>query len=65
MLTSNGRLIPNGSAFDREYFLTDHLGNTRVIFIKSGDMAAIVQENPVANNPSPALPFEKGRVTDA
>jgi hypothetical protein len=45
ILTGEGRLIPNGSTFDREYFLTDHLGNTRVIFKKSGDMAAIVQED--------------------
>ena len=44
-MTSEGRLIPNGSTFEREYFLTDHLGNTRVVFKKSGDSALIIQEN--------------------
>jgi hypothetical protein len=45
-MTSEGRLIPNGSTFEREYFLTDHLGNTRVIFGKNAQgQAEIKQEN--------------------
>ncbi len=44
IITSEGRLLPTANGFEREYFLSDHLGNTRVIFKKSGDSALIVQE---------------------
>jgi RHS repeat-associated protein len=37
--------LPTANGFEREYFLSDHLGNTRVVFKKSGDSALIVQEN--------------------
>jgi len=33
ILMPEGRLLPNGSTFDYEYRLTDHLGNTRATYI--------------------------------
>jgi RHS repeat-associated protein len=44
--TAEGRLIPNGNNFAREYFLKDHLGNVRIIFGKNAQgQATIVQED--------------------
>jgi RHS repeat-associated protein len=34
-MTSEGRLLPTANGFEREDFLSDHLGNTRVIFGKN------------------------------
>jgi len=32
ILTLEGRLTPNGTQFTYEYYLKDHLGNTRALF---------------------------------
>ena len=41
-----GRLLPDGQGgFEYEYFLSDHLGNTRVSFKENGDTAMITQED--------------------
>ncbi|MCF8304338.1 MAG: RHS repeat-associated core domain-containing protein [Bacteroidales bacterium] len=43
ILTSEGRIIPEaGGQYSYEYFLKDHLGNTRVVFNQNGE---IVQDN--------------------
>lgn len=34
--TEEGRIVPNGSSFIYEYFLQDHLGNTRAVVDHSG-----------------------------
>ena len=44
ILTSEGRLLPTANGFDREYFLSDHLGNTRVIFSKNAQGQAEIKQ---------------------
>ena len=45
IITPHGRAVKNGSIWDYEYNLTDHLGNVRVVFKKgSNGLASIVQE---------------------
>lgn len=44
ILTDEGRLVKEGSGFVHEYFLRDHLGNTRVCFRDSAGMAEVTQE---------------------
>lgn len=39
--TEEGRILPNGSSFVYEYFLTDHLGNTRAIVDHTGAVKQI------------------------
>ena len=36
--TAEGRAVPNGASFDYEYYLKDHLGNTRVAFNEAGEV---------------------------
>jgi RHS repeat-associated protein len=46
ILMDEGRLLPDGQGgFEYEYFLKDHLGNTRVSFKENGDTAMITQED--------------------
>ncbi len=40
-----GRLLPAAGGFTYEYFLRDHLGNTRVSFIATGDTLMRTQED--------------------
>lgn len=39
--TEEGRILPNGSSFTYEYFLADHLGNTRAVVDQSGSLRQI------------------------
>ncbi|SFC82679.1 RHS repeat-associated core domain-containing protein [Parapedobacter composti] len=39
--TEEGRLVPNGSSFIYEYFLTDHLGNVRAVVDHTGAVKQI------------------------
>ncbi|MCK9271852.1 MAG: hypothetical protein M0P50_15560, partial [Bacteroidales bacterium] len=41
ILTQEGRVVVNGSSYEYQYFLKDHLGNTRVTFNSGG----IIQED--------------------
>jgi RHS repeat-associated protein len=52
ILTDNGRLLPNGTGYDYEYFIKDHppgggqvLGNTCVIVKDNNGSALVVQED--------------------
>jgi len=38
ILTEEGRIVPDGGGFRYQYFLKDHLGNTRVMFDDNGDI---------------------------
>ncbi|NCA86889.1 MAG: RHS repeat-associated core domain-containing protein, partial [Clostridia bacterium] len=42
LLTPEGRVVIDGSNYEYQYFLKDHLGNTRITFNESG---SIVQED--------------------
>jgi RHS repeat-associated protein len=44
-MTDEGRLVPNGSNYDSEYFINDHLGNTRVVVKDSNGTAEVQQES--------------------
>jgi len=39
--TEEGRILPNGSSYIYEYFLEDHLGNTRAVVDQSGTIKQI------------------------
>lgn len=39
--TEEGRILPNGSSYIYEYFLTDHLGNTRAVVDHTGAVKQI------------------------
>jgi len=39
--TEEGRILPNGSSYIYEYFLKDHLGNTRAVVDQSGTIKQI------------------------
>ncbi|WP_343320906.1 RHS repeat domain-containing protein [Sphingobacterium multivorum] len=39
--TEEGRILPNGSSFIYEYFLKDHLGNTRAVVDNNGSVKQI------------------------
>jgi len=41
ILTEEGRILPNGSSYIYEYFLKDHLGNTRAVVDQSGAIKQI------------------------
>ena len=43
VLTGEGRLVPGKEGFTYEYFLKDHLGNTRVCVRDSGGVAAVTR----------------------
>jgi hypothetical protein len=46
ILTDEGRLVPKDSGgFEYEYFIKDHLGNTRLTVQDSSGIAAIKQED--------------------
>jgi RHS repeat-associated protein len=42
ILTDEGRIVPDGSNFKYQYFLKDHLGNTRILFDENG---TVLQDN--------------------
>ena len=42
ILTDQGRIVPRNGSFEYEYFIKDHLGNTRVAFNDEGE---ILQDN--------------------
>lgn len=45
IVTPEGRVVKNGSTWDFEYKLTDHLGNTRAVIHKSSNgLAEVIQE---------------------
>ncbi len=44
-MTDEGRLVPNGSNYDSEYFIKDHLGNTRVVVQDNNGKAEVMQES--------------------
>lgn len=41
IMAEKGRLVADGSAFNYEYNLKDHLGNTRVVFVDANDNGTI------------------------
>jgi RHS repeat-associated protein len=41
--TSEGRIVPNGSVYDYEYFLKDQLGNIRVTFHEHPDSSGVAK----------------------
>jgi RHS repeat-associated protein len=43
-VTPEGRAVKNGSAWDYEYNLKDHLGNTRVVIKSNSGVAQVIQE---------------------
>ncbi len=45
IMTDEGRLVPNGSNYDSEYFIKDHLGNTRVVVKDNAGTAEVMQES--------------------
>lgn len=45
IITEEGRILVDSSDYQYEYFLKDHLGNTRVSFRAEGDSAVVTQEN--------------------
>ncbi len=45
ILTPEGRAVPEGESYHYEYFLKDHLGNTRVTFRVVAGVTQVVQEN--------------------
>ncbi|MFN8255395.1 MAG: DUF6443 domain-containing protein [Bacteroidales bacterium] len=45
IVTDEGRLVRKGNSFEFEYFIKDHLGNTRLTVQDSSGLAAIKQEN--------------------
>jgi RHS repeat-associated protein len=45
IMTDEGRLVPNGSNYDSEYFIKDHLGNTRVVVKDNNGTAKVQQES--------------------
>jgi RHS repeat-associated protein len=45
IMTDEGRLVPNGSNYDSEYFINDHLGNTRVVVKDNNGKAEVMQES--------------------
>jgi RHS repeat-associated protein len=42
ILTAEGRVVVDGSTYEYQYFLKDHLGNTRITFNESGN---VIQED--------------------
>lgn len=42
ILTDQGRIVPRNDGFEYQYFIKDHLGNTRVVFNDDGE---ILQDN--------------------
>ena len=45
-MISYGRIVNNSSKYSREYFLRDHLGNTRVVFDENGEILQDVSYYP-------------------
>ena len=43
ILTEEGKAVPNGSTYNYNYYLTDHLGNTRVSFDSQSTTATALQ----------------------
>ncbi len=41
ILTVEGRVVVDGSSYEYQYFLKDHLGNTRVTFNESGTVIQV------------------------
>lgn len=44
LVTPEGRAVMNGSSWDYEYNLTDHLGNVRAVIRNNGGVAQLIQE---------------------
>ncbi|MCF8338668.1 MAG: hypothetical protein K9I74_11880 [Bacteroidales bacterium] len=42
ILTDQGRVVPRNGSFEYQYFIKDHLGNTRIVFNDAGE---ILQDN--------------------
>ena len=45
IITGEGRAIPNGSSYQYEYHIKDHLGNVRVAFMGNNGVPAVIQKN--------------------
>ncbi len=65
IFTPEGRIVPNGDgSFSYEYYLVDHLGNTRVSFSQTGE---VLQDNsyyPFGMSMGDALSFQSNLAKD-
>src|SRR5690606_2564567 len=62
--TEEGRILPNGSSFVHEYFLTDHLGNTRAIVDHTGAVKQIQDYYAFGMEMNPGSAYNSGVVNN-
>lgn len=57
VFTANGRAVKAGTTYDYEYFLTDHLGNTRVVYgyLRNTDVYRATMETALATTEEAAF----------